>query len=101
MQVLTCHSPILHKEASHLLHFNVQQLMKHHLDFKFAFADDVENFSVFKRGDILAYEDDAAIAVTQDEIRIAFPNAKVALGERVMLILTPMASVFETYAPRG
>tara|TARA_B100001094_G_scaffold333205_1_gene409475 strand:+ start:6671 stop:7693 length:1023 start_codon:yes stop_codon:yes gene_type:complete len=66
-----------------------QELIKHHQDFTFTFADEIKNFTTFERDAVLAYENDEPIYAVEDQAAIAFPNAQVALGERALLILKP------------
>ena len=66
-----------------------QELIKHHRDFAFTFADQIKNFTTFERDAVLAYENDEPIRAVEDQTTIVFPNAQVALGERALLMLKP------------
>lgn len=60
---------------------------KHFDDFEFTFANDVENFTAFPRGYILAKEGGQEVAVEHEFEAIVFPNAKVPVGQRTVLML--------------
>ncbi|WP_394205346.1 succinylglutamate desuccinylase [Shewanella waksmanii] len=61
-------------------------------DFEFTFANDVENFTAFPRGYILAKEGGNEIKVEQPIEAIVFPNAKVPVGQRTVLMLKPAST---------
>jgi succinylglutamate desuccinylase len=70
--------------------FTVNQVInKHHNDFTLHFADDLANFSDFKKGDLLATESGKEYRALQDAEAIVFPNANVAIGQRAMLTVVP------------
>nr|WP_241971032.1 succinylglutamate desuccinylase [Pseudidiomarina halophila] len=56
-------------------------------DFTLHFPDDVANFTAFEQGYLLAMDGDTEHRVEQAGERIVFPNAKVALGQRALLIV--------------
>jgi succinylglutamate desuccinylase len=58
---------------------------------KFAlhFADDVENFTDFAEGTLLATDDEIEHRVKQAGEAIIFPNAGVAIGQRALLTVIP------------
>ncbi|QYJ99466.1 succinylglutamate desuccinylase [Shewanella alkalitolerans] len=58
-------------------------------DFSFTFADDVENFTAFPRGYILAKDGGTEIKVEAESESIVFPNANVPVGQRTVLCLVP------------
>lgn len=58
-------------------------------DFKLHFADDVENFTAYPRDTLLATDGDTEYRVEKDGEAIIFPNAKVAIGQRAMLMVVP------------
>ncbi|QDO84008.1 succinylglutamate desuccinylase [Shewanella psychropiezotolerans] len=58
-------------------------------DFEFTFANDVENFTAFPKGYILAKEGGMDIKVEHEVEAIVFPNAKVPVGQRTVLCLKP------------
>lgn len=62
---------------------------KHYNDFEFTFATDVENFSTFPKGFVLAREGGQEIKVEQEFEAIVFPNAKVPIGNRTLICLIP------------
>ena len=53
------------------------------------FADDVDNFTDFPLGHLLATDDDVEIRVKKEGEAIIFPNAEVAIGQRAMLTVIP------------
>uniref|UniRef100_A0A486XHA9 Succinylglutamate desuccinylase n=1 Tax=Rheinheimera sp. BAL341 TaxID=1708203 RepID=A0A486XHA9_9GAMM len=58
-------------------------------EFKLHFADDVENFTAYPVGTLLATDADTEYRVERDGEAIIFPNAKVAIGQRAMLMVVP------------
>lgn len=60
---------------------------KHFDDFEFTFANDVENFTAFPRGYTLAKEGGHEIKIEHEFESIVFPNAKVPVGQRTVLML--------------
>lgn len=58
-------------------------------DFKLHFADDVENFTSYPIGTLLATDGDIEYRVEREGEAIIFPNAKVAIGQRAMLMVVP------------
>ncbi|MCG9746445.1 succinylglutamate desuccinylase [Shewanella sp. Isolate8] len=58
-------------------------------DFSFTFADDVENFTAFPKGYILAKDGGTEIKVEAESESIVFPNANVPVGQRTVLCLVP------------
>lgn len=69
-----------------------RSIVKHADDFEFTFANDVENFTSFSRGVVLAREAGQDIVVEEDREAIVFPNAKVPIGQRTLLCLVPVES---------
>ena len=61
-------------------------------DFEFTFANDVENFTSFPKGYILAKEGGENIKVEHEVEAIVFPNAKVPVGQRTVLCLKPAST---------
>ncbi|MEH8019147.1 succinylglutamate desuccinylase [Rheinheimera muenzenbergensis] len=58
-------------------------------EFKLHFADDVENFTSYPLGTLLATDGDTEYRVEREGEAIIFPNAKVAIGQRAMLMVVP------------
>ena len=58
-------------------------------EFKLHFADDVENFTSYPVGTLLATDADIEYRVEREGEAIIFPNAKVAIGQRAMLMVVP------------
>lgn len=72
--------------------FNVHRTInRNHEAFSLAFADDVVNFTSFKQGDLLATDGNTQVVAEVDGESIIFPNAKVAIGQRAILTVLPMA----------
>ena len=70
--------------------FTVAQIInRNHEDFSLNFADDVENFTTFEAGDVLAIDGGEEIKAQQSGEGIIFPNAKVAIGQRALLTVVP------------
>lgn len=62
-------------------------------DFEFTFASDVENFTAFPKGYVLAREAGRDIKVEQDSEAVVFPNAKVPIGQRTVICLVQATEV--------
>ena len=58
-------------------------------NFALHFADDVENFTDFPEGYLLATDDDIEHRVKKAGEAIIFPNADVAIGQRALLTVIP------------
>ncbi|WP_394174586.1 succinylglutamate desuccinylase [Thalassotalea litorea] len=58
-------------------------------NFVLNFADDVENFTDFPVGYVIANDGDTAHEISQPGEAIIFPNANVALGQRALLTVVP------------
>jgi succinylglutamate desuccinylase len=57
--------------------------------FKLNFADDVENFTTYPVGSLLATDGTIEHRVEREGEALIFPNAKVAIGQRAMLMVVP------------
>ncbi|MAA93573.1 MULTISPECIES: succinylglutamate desuccinylase [unclassified Arsukibacterium] len=73
--------------------FNMYQvyrsIIKQTQDFKLHFADDIENFTSYPPGTLLATDGDTEYRVEQQGEALIFPNANVAVGQRAMLMVVP------------
>lgn len=58
-------------------------------DFRFLFASDVDNFTEFPQGFVLAEDGDLRHVVEQEREAVVFPNANVAIGQRTVLLVVP------------
>ena len=58
-------------------------------NFKLHFADDVENFTDFPIGSVVASDDDIRYTTEKEGEAIIFPNAGVAIGQRALLTVVP------------
>ncbi|NMP32685.1 succinylglutamate desuccinylase [Thalassotalea sp. M1531] len=66
-----------------------QTINKHTENFTLNFADDVENFTDYPIGYVLATDGDIEHKVRTQGEAIIFPNANVALGQRALLTVKP------------
>lgn len=66
-----------------------QIIKRNHTEFTLNFADDVENFTDFPIGFVLAKDGNEKIKVKQTGEAIIFPNADVAIGQRALLTVIP------------
>jgi succinylglutamate desuccinylase len=64
--------------------------------FELAFARDVENFTQFPLGTLLARDGDTEYRVEQPGEALIFPNANVAIGQRAMLMVVPTSIAGQT-----
>jgi succinylglutamate desuccinylase len=70
--------------------FDVNQVIdKHTEQFALHFADNIPNFTDFKKGTLLASDGDTEYRALKDGEAIVFPNANVALGQRALLTVVP------------
>ncbi|MCH4294504.1 succinylglutamate desuccinylase [Shewanella sp. 3B26] len=58
-------------------------------DFEFTFSTDVENFTAFPRGHVIARQAGKDILIEQETEAVVFPNAKVPIGQRTVIMLVP------------
>lgn len=65
-----------------------QELTKHSEAFRLNFAESVENFTAFERGELLAQDGDTEYRVQQEKEWLIFPNSGVRPGLRAGLMLT-------------
>lgn len=71
--------------------FEIDQIIdRHHQDFKLHFADDVENFTDFPLGTVIATDGELEIKTKKQGEAIIFPNANVAIGQRALLTVIPV-----------
>lgn len=59
--------------------------------FELCFAADIENFTQFAPGTVLAKDEGITYVVEQPGEALIFPNAKVAVGQRAMLMVKPVS----------
>ncbi|MBD1388708.1 succinylglutamate desuccinylase [Neiella sp. HB171785] len=64
---------------------------RQHQEFSLSFADDLANFSRFKKGQQLAQDGNEEIVAEHDGEAIVFPNRKVAVGQRALLTVIQSA----------
>ncbi len=71
--------------------FNVsEEIVKRTGDFKLCFDDNIENFTEFQPGQLLAEDHNYTYQVKSQGERILFPNAGVAIGQRALVIIKPV-----------
>ncbi|WP_333608740.1 succinylglutamate desuccinylase [Arsukibacterium sp.] len=66
-----------------------RSIIKQTQGFKLHFANDVENFTCYPVGTLLATDDDMEYRVEREGEALIFPNANVAIGQRAMLMVVP------------
>jgi len=77
-------------KASDFNLYEISQVIdRQHESFSLTFDDDVENFTDFPKGHVLALDGNNEVKTAQDGEAIIFPNANVAIGQRAMLTVTP------------
>jgi succinylglutamate desuccinylase len=100
LRALICNEPVK-AGAFAAEQFNMYQvyrsIVKQTQDFKLHFADDIENFTSYPPGTLLATDGDIEYRVEQEGEALIFPNANVAIGQRAMLMVVP-ASVADNLA---
>ncbi len=77
-----------HNEDFNLFQIN-QVINRNHEHFVLHFADDVENFTSFPVGTVIATDGDTDYTIQAEGEAIIFPNAKVAIGQRALLTVVP------------
>jgi len=71
--------------------FEIDQIIdRHDENFKFHFADEVENFTDFPIGTVIATDGETEIITKKKGEAIIFPNANVAIGQRALLTVIPV-----------
>ncbi len=71
--------------------FEIDQIIdRQHESFTLNFADDVENFTDFPIGTVIATDGKQAITTQKQGEAIIFPNANVAIGQRALLTVIPV-----------
>ena len=66
-----------------------QTINREGTNFSLNFSDDVENFTDFPKGTVLALDDYKEIKTDVEGEAIIFPNANVAVGQRALLTVIP------------
>lgn len=71
--------------------FEINQVIDRHCDdFTLHFSDDVENFTDFAIGTVIATDGEQEIKTHKAGEAIIFPNADVAIGQRALLTVIPV-----------
>jgi len=71
--------------------FEIDQIIeRQHEDFTLNFSDDVENFTDFPIGTVIAIDGEQEIKTKKEGEAIIFPNANVAIGQRALLTVIPV-----------
>jgi succinylglutamate desuccinylase len=70
--------------------FEANQIINRYSDcFTFHFSDDVENFTSFSIGTVIATDGEQEVKIQKKGEAIIFPNANVAIGQRALLTVIP------------
>lgn len=64
---------------------------KQHADFELCFARNIENFTSFAVGTVIARDGGQDICIETAGEAVIFPNTDVALGQRAMLLVKPVS----------
>lgn len=81
---------IKYKKEDFIL-FEINQVIDRHCHyFTLNFSDDVENFTDFAIGTVIAQDDEQEIKTQQTGEAIIFPNSNVAIGQRALLTVIPV-----------
>lgn len=76
-------------DSSQLVEYKVvAEIIRNSDDFKFFVADDVENFTAFPQGYLIAEDFDYNYRVAYSEEAVVFPNTNVPIGQRVAVMVT-------------
>ncbi len=71
--------------------FEIDQIIdRQHENFTLHFTDDVENFTDFPIGTVIATDGEHEIKTRKQGEAIIFPNANVAIGQRALLTVIPV-----------
>lgn len=71
--------------------FEIDQIIdRNHQKFTLNFSDDVENFTDFPVGTVIAIDGEQEIKTQKEGEAIIFPNANVAIGQRALLTVVPV-----------
>ena len=71
--------------------FEIDQVIdRHHQEFALHFSDELENFTDFPIGTIIATDGSKKIKTRKQGEAIIFPNANVAIGQRALLTVVPV-----------
>ncbi|MDX3774753.1 succinylglutamate desuccinylase [Chromatiaceae bacterium AAb-1] len=92
LRAFICQQPIATKpfnETDFHIYEVFRAIVKQTQDFKLHFAEDVENFTCYPKGTLLATDGDTEYRVEREGEALIFPNAKVAVGQRAMLMVIP------------
>lgn len=70
-------------------------IVRLHDDFDFLFADDVENFTAFKHGEVFGHDGDKPLLAKNEGEAVVFPNRHVPVGQRAALMVCPVKVRYE------
>lgn len=74
-------------EKQHTIYEVCRTINREQEAFKLNFPDDVANFTPFQQGYLIAQDGDTEHYIEQSGERIIFPNAKVKIGQRALLLV--------------
>ena len=66
------------------------EVLKQTEDFRLCFPSNIANFTEFEIGEVLATDKDYQYVVSNSGERILFPNENVAIGQRALVIISPL-----------
>jgi succinylglutamate desuccinylase len=82
---------LLEYNAKDFSFFEIDQIIdRQHQEFRLHFSDEVENFTDFPIGTVIATDGDHDIKTQKEGEAIIFPNANVAIGQRALLTVIPV-----------
>ncbi|WP_185964345.1 succinylglutamate desuccinylase [Aliikangiella marina] len=82
-------SSIVEHNADSLIEYKVvAEIMKNSDEFKFYVPDDVENFTAYPQGYLIAEDFDYNYRVAFERESVVFPNINVPVGQRVAIMVT-------------
>ncbi|WP_299693511.1 succinylglutamate desuccinylase [uncultured Vibrio sp.] len=70
-------------------------IVRLHDDFDFIFSDTVENFTVFKHGEVFGHDGDKPLMAKNENEAVVFPNRNVAVGQRAALMVCEVETRFD------
>ncbi len=89
LESLIADEEISEYRSEHLIEYKVVgEIIRHSDEFKFYVADDVENFTQFPQGSLIAEDIDYNYRVAYQSEAVVFPNPGVPIGQRAAVMVT-------------